>query len=318
MNSKVTIVMYHFVRDLLNSRYPQIKGLDLTLFRKQLEFFKNNYSIITTEQLLDSIEGKYNLPENSMLLTFDDGYIDQYTNVFPILMENGIQGFFSMPGKIFGEGKVHDTDKLKFILASDNIRNIVKEVFEKLNYYRGNEFNVPTNKLLYEKLAHKSRFDDKNTVFIKMLLQKELDERLRNLIVDELFKKYIPLTENAFAKELYVSYDQVKLMKGMGMYFGIHGYSHYWLNKLDYLKMKEDIVKALDVFNGIVDKNNWVMCYPSGGYNDEVINYISNNGCKLGFGTEVRVANINLDNKFKLPRLDTNDFPPKSDEYLNK
>lgn len=316
MNSKVTIVMYHFVRDILNSRYPEIKGLDLKLFCHQIEFLKSNFNMIEPEQLLQAIEQKIDLPENSMLLTFDDGYIDHYTNVFPILVENNVKGLFAMPGKILREEKAYDTDKIKFILASSNVTKIIQEVFKKLDYYRGDEFKIPDNNFLYNKLAKTSRFDDKDTIFVKMLLQKELDERLRNLIVDELFKKHVSIAENAFVKELYMSYEQVKLMKAMGMSFAIHGYNHYWLNKLSDEEMKEDINKSLEVFDGIIDKNNWIMCYPSGGYSDEVINYISKNGCKFGLSTEVRVADIESDNKFKLPRLDTNDFPPKSNQYL--
>lgn len=318
MNNKVTIVMYHYVRDLINSKYPKIKGLDLHLFRQQIEFLKNNYNIITTEQLMESIEQKIELPRKSMLLTFDDGYVEHYTNVVPILIENNLTGFFSMPGKILSEGTVLDVNKLHFILASSSTKELLQVVFEKLNYYRGNEFNIPSNEELYKKLAIENRFDNKDVIFIKRLLQAELDLPIRNIIVNELFKKYIPLTENAFAKELYMSYEQVKLMKKMGMHFGIHGYEHYWLEKLSENDMKKDIKKALDTFDGIIDKKNWIMCYPYGSYNDKVISYISKNGCKIGFGTEVRVADINLDNKFTLPRLDTNDFPPKSNEYLLK
>ena len=40
MNDEVTVVMYHYVRDLKNSRYPNIKGLDIEKFKKQIKFFK--------------------------------------------------------------------------------------------------------------------------------------------------------------------------------------------------------------------------------------------------------------------------------------
>ncbi len=36
MNKKFSVVMYHYVRDLKNTRYPAIKGLDLQLFKEQL------------------------------------------------------------------------------------------------------------------------------------------------------------------------------------------------------------------------------------------------------------------------------------------
>ena len=43
MSHKLNIVMYHYVRDLQNSRYPNIKGLDYNLFKKQIEFFEQAF-----------------------------------------------------------------------------------------------------------------------------------------------------------------------------------------------------------------------------------------------------------------------------------
>lgn len=321
MNNKLLIIMYHYVRDLANSRYPDIKGLDIALFRKQIEFLKYNFSIITSEQLMEAIYGNLSLPNNSVLLTFDDGYIDHYTNVLPILIENNLQGFFSMPAKILAEGKVLDVNKIHFILSSVNIDKLLKLIFERLDYYRvkGGGYNILetcSNEDLYRKLAIPSRFDTEKVVFIKSLLQFELQEELRNIIVDDLFKKLVSKSEESFAKEIYMSYEQVKLMKKEGMYFGIHGYEHYWLEKLSQLEMEKDISKSLDFFSEIIDRNNWIMCYPYGSYNNIVKKYIACNGCKLGFTTEVKIANIENDDILTLPRLDTNDFPPKSNNYL--
>lgn len=55
---KLYIAMYHYVRDIKNSRYPKIKGLDVSLFKKQLEFFKSNFEIVTMEQVLLAVEGR--------------------------------------------------------------------------------------------------------------------------------------------------------------------------------------------------------------------------------------------------------------------
>ena len=315
MNKKVTIIMYHYVRALNESRYPLIKGLDLKLFRNQIQFLKNKYNFISCNDLIDSIEGKSDIPENSVLLTFDDGYIDHYTNVLPILLENDIKAFFSMPGKILAEGKVLDVNKIHFILSSMKIEGLVQTLFEKLNYYRGTEFYIPSNLELYSKYAKPGRYDDKDTVFVKSLLQFALDEQLRNIITNDLFKENVSSHEEAFSKELYMSYDQIKMMKNLGMKFGIHGYDHYWLGNLSEDKMKADISKALDVFNNIIDPNNWIMCYPYGSNNKLIQKYIKDNGCKMAITTDIRIADISKDNRFELPRLDTNDFPPKSEDY---
>lgn len=93
--SKLYISMYHYTRDIVHSRYPQIKGLDTNLFRQQIEYMKNNFNIVTMEQVIDAVEGKSELSEKALLLTFDDGYIDNYTFAFPILEEFGIKDLSS-------------------------------------------------------------------------------------------------------------------------------------------------------------------------------------------------------------------------------
>jgi hypothetical protein len=255
------------------------------------------------------------LRKDCVLLTFDDGYIDHYTNVFPLLAMKGISGFFSMPGKIIKEEKVLDVNKIHFLLATTDVLKLKERVFVLLDCYRGKEFEIQENDELYEELAVPGRYDNADTVFIKRLLQHKLDERLRNLITDALFKEFIPIAEKAFTKELYMSMNQIKVMKKYGMSFGIHGYDHYWLGLLNNEDMKKDVFMALDVFNEVIDINNWIMCYPYGSYNNETITHLKNLKCSLGFTTEVAVAKIPTDKYLELPRLDTNDFPPKSENY---
>ncbi len=65
--NKIYISMYHYTRDLVHSRYPQIKGLDISLFRRQIDFMKNNFNIVTMEQVMAAVEGKETLPEKALL-----------------------------------------------------------------------------------------------------------------------------------------------------------------------------------------------------------------------------------------------------------
>ena len=313
--AKLYVIMYHYIRKLQSSRYPEIKGLDLALFRQQIEFLKEHFQFVGMEDVL-ALGQADDLKKDSVLLTFDDGYIDHYTNVFPMLMANNIQGVFSMPGKILREKKVLDVNKIHFILASASITKIKEMVFEHLDYYRGTEYNLPSNHELYEKLAVANRFDNKDTIFIKRLLQVELPEQLRNIITEELFREFIDLREEAFVDELYMNMDQIKLMKQQGMYFGLHGYDHYWMNHLENDKLRKDVEAALEVFDSVVDGNRWVCCYPYGSYSDEVINQIKTMGAVAGLSTDVNIYIPDKDDIFKIPRLDTNDIPPKSENYL--
>lgn len=309
------ISMYHYTRDLKHSRYPEIRGMDQPLFRQQIEFLISNFNIVTMEQVMDAVEGKFDLPERAMLLTFDDGYIDNYTVAFPVLDEFGVQGSFFIPGKTFSTHQLLDVNKVHYILASADIYNLVEDVKKEMNYYRGKEFDyAPTDELFHE-YAIANRFDVKETVFVKRMLQTVLPEKLRNIISSNLFQKYVGVTEEQLAYELYMTEEQIRTMKRHGMFIGLHGYDHYWLGNLSQEQMEQDISKALDTLDEFIDRKRWVMNYPYGNYNQGVLDYIKSQGACVGLTTEVRVADIRKDNALELPRLDCNDFPPKSDNY---
>jgi hypothetical protein len=207
-------------------------------------------------------------------------------------------------------------NKIHFILASAGTQSLVADIKEKMDYYRGREYDIPPTDELYEQYAVANRWDDKDTIFAKRMLQTALPEALRGIIASELFEKYVGISEDKFARELYVNEQQIKTMKKLGMYIGVHGYDHYWLASLSKEQMAEDIKKGLDSLSGIVDSGKWVMNYPYGNYSDTVIEYISGKGCCLGLSVEAGLTDVtDKDMRYRVPRFDTNDYPPKSDNY---
>ena len=312
---KLYISMYHYVRELKHSRYPEIKGLDVSLFRQQIAFMKENFTVVTMEQVIDAVERKCALPENALLLTFDDGYIDNYTYAFPILEEFGVQGSFFIPGKTFTTHQLLDVNKVHYILASADIFELAEDLKREMNYYRGGEFDYAPTDELFQQYAVANRFDNKETIFVKRMLQTVLPERARNIISSKLLEKYVGIAEEQLAYELYMTEDQIRTMKRHGMFIGVHGYDHYWLGNLSQEQMKQDISKGLEVLDEFIDRKQWVMNYPYGSYNASVLDYIKEQGACLGFTTDVRVADLEHDSPLELPRLDCNDYPPKSEKY---
>lgn len=310
--------MYHYTRDLKYSRYPEIKGLDYDLFESQLKFFSENFNVVRMEDVIDSVNNNKILPENSVLLTFDDGYIDNFTVAMPLLKKYGMQGSFFIPGKTFTENVLLDVNKVHFVLAScDDKKALVNDIFCLLNEARKNEkfSDLESNDQLYEKYGVANRFDDGDVVFCKRILQTAIPEDLRNDFSSILFKKYVGLSEEKFARELYMNPDQIQCMKDNGMFIGLHGYDHYWLGNLSKDEMHRDVDKALNVMKPFIDEKSWVMNYPYGSYNQDVIDYISDKGCVLGLTTKVAKADLTLENRFTLQRFDCNDFYPKSENW---
>lgn len=324
MENKLTVVMYHYVRDLKNSRYPEIKGLDLNLFREQVQFLNRHYTFVTVEQVIAAFNKEDKIPSKAVLLTFDDAYADHFTNVFPILEHHKIQGAFYPPVKAVTEHTVLDVNKIHFILAStpqNRINDLLVMIRNLLSQYR-KEYDLNSYEYYFNKLAIADRFDCKEVIFIKRLLQVELEEELRRKITDSLFLQFVTSDESAFSRELYMSIDQIKCMVDCGMHIGSHGYDHYWLGSLSKEKQQIEIEKSIKFISEVGgDINNWSICYPYGNYNDDTIALLKENGCKLGLTTEVNIVDFNSkisDAIYKLPRLDTNDLPKNSIANVNQ
>lgn len=319
----LTVIMYHYVRDLKHSRYPDIKGLDVNLFKEQIKFLIKNYNIVKIEDVISASTGDVQLPPHSALLTFDDAYIDHFTNVFPILKNHGLQGSFFAPVKAITDHTVLDVNKIHFILAStplEKMDSLLKEIRILLNEFKEKYF-LKSYEYYFEKLAQSNRFDTTEVIFIKRLLQVELPEELRKKITNTLFEKIVGVEEAAFSRELYMSLDQIKCIVNAGMHVGSHGYDHYWLGSLSKEEQEYEIRKSIEFIKNIGgDGNNWTICYPYGNYNNETVEILKNNGCKLGFTTEVATTQINQtmgDDIYKIPRLDTNDLPKAANSLPN-
>ena len=306
--------------NLLETRFKEIRGLNLSLFREQIAYLKRYYVFVTVEDCLEAISGGRELPLNATLLTFDDGYIDHFINVFPILNAEGIQGCFFPVVRSVRERKVLDVNKIQFLLASINEpETLKKEVFNMLNRLRSEGYEIEPNEVLYNKLAVSYEWDPKPIVFIKRLLQRELPQNLRSKLVDELFKKYVTTDEIAFARELYMSEEQLSMMVRHGMHIGSHGHEHRWMDTLKHQEQIEEIDSSLELLKSIgVSLDSWLMCYPYGAHNKSLRKICHELGCGMAFTTEVDIAHINEDNTLTLPRLDTNHLPKDANQPPNE
>ena len=323
-SDKLTVVMYHYVRDLAYSRYPGIKGCDVQLFKEQIGYIKKYYNPVTVEQVMECQSTHQELPDHPILLTFDDGYADHFDYVFPILYHEHIQGAFFAPVKAITEHTVLDVNKIHFILAAtpqEQFDTLLSEIKHQLDVYR-DEYDLKSYEYYFNKLAVPNRWDSGEVIFVKRLLQRELDEDLRKIITDIIFQKVLGVDEDTFSRELYMSMDQIKCMVDCGMHIGSHGYDHYWLGSLSKEKQEFEIAKSIDFIKEVGgDALNWTICYPYGNYNDDTIALLKKHGCKMGFTCEVALADFttkDIDVLFKIPRLDVNDLPKDSHAAVNE
>lgn len=99
---KILVLNYHQIKDG-SSDYLAVPVDD---FDAQMAYLVDNgYIAITPDALLSALEGELELPPKPMLITFDDGYIDNYENAFPILQKYGLRAtVFIIPALVGKEG----------------------------------------------------------------------------------------------------------------------------------------------------------------------------------------------------------------------
>lgn len=306
--SNLTIVMYHYVRPIKESNFPGIKGLELDGFKRQLDYLSKNFSIVSTQKVIDALKNSTPLPKNACWLTFDDGYKDHYKYVMPELLKRNLHGAFFPPRVAIEEDQVLDVNLIHHILScAENLDQLVVSLNTHCFDHGVSENEI---KQYYEKYAIPNRFDYADTIYVKRMLQHVLPEQLRSSIVKIMFQDIVGLSAAELSSELYMSVEEVRELVRNGMYVGSHGSMHYWLDKTTPEEQEKDIKQSLEFLDRVgASTKYWVMCYPYGAYNDDTLKLLKSFDAGLGVTTEDRVANLTSDNPFKLPRLDTNDFP---------
>jgi len=309
MVNSCKIVTYHYVRPIKNSQFPEIKGLELDSFVRQIEHFKKKFNFITVEQLIDGIYNQKRIPEKSILLTFDDGLKEHYTHVFPVLRDNCIQGLFFPTSKPIDEKIVLDVHKIHFILACCNDKlDLVSDIYSLINQYK-KEHNLKSPEEYFAELAIANRFDPKEIIFIKRILQRGLPSKIRSDIIDQLFSKYVRIDEKSFAEQFYLEYSDISEMRSDGMYFGSHGHTHQWFSHMNNEERAQEIRNSKKFLLKINDaSDHMIMCYPHGDYNQDTIIDLRKEGFIAGLTIDVGDAILDKSEAFTIKRYDTNDF----------
>lgn len=109
-NIKIPILMYHSIND----NDPENKMvLPINMFKEQMLWLKeNDFNTLTLDEAMIALEND-SIPENPVVITFDDGYIDNYENAFPILKENNIKATFFIITTFVDNGYYMSSDMLK-------------------------------------------------------------------------------------------------------------------------------------------------------------------------------------------------------------
>jgi peptidoglycan/xylan/chitin deacetylase (PgdA/CDA1 family) len=111
---RVRILCYHRVCDLPEtSDSMSFLNVSPEAFTQQVKFLsQGGFNVITLEELIEYKRKNIKLPPKTVILTFDDGYRDNYLNAFPILKKYSLRGTFFIVTDYIGSDRLFHWLKL--------------------------------------------------------------------------------------------------------------------------------------------------------------------------------------------------------------
>ncbi len=300
-------VMYHYVGESL-PLFPARRGMPADCFARQIDYLASTRHVVSIDQVIKHVLDGEPLPSDPCLLTFDDGLLDHRVTVLPLLAERDLPAvFFVSAGTVDGR-EVLDVHKVQSILATEpDVHDLAGLIAEVAAAALGGEAWARARRSLAD-LAMTNRFDDEETAFVKMFLQRG-PEPARSQATDLLFESYVPISVPALAAELYLSRSDVRALLAGGMAIGGHGLGHPWLSTLDRDGQRTEISGSRDLLADILGgtPDRWTFAYPFGDYDAGTLALLAEYGCALAFSTAPAIARRIAD-PLRIPRLDCNDI----------
>lgn len=249
MHGCCAILLYHRVEDLETD--PQLLAVSRENFDKQIAYLSENYNLLTIEQFENILINKKRFPKKSVIITFDDGYADNYLNALPILEKYNAQALFYIATHTLNTSNEYWWDAVERIVLLSNSPN---QFFFELNEVRYDftNFNENERQAFYKTILIK----------FKQLKPIERDQNIRKLA--QIFNMTEPReTHRAMTFEELKEMDQSK-----SAIIGAHTHRHPSLSTLTKKEQYDEVKLSKDILEKLLQKKITHFSYPFGTRSD--------------------------------------------------
>jgi peptidoglycan/xylan/chitin deacetylase (PgdA/CDA1 family) len=262
------ILGYHRVNDEEDPLFPAVP---VRVFERQMEYLAANCCPISLDEAVEGLQ-KSDLPNNAVVVTFDDGYRDNYVHAFPILKNLSIPATIFLATDAIGTGRVLWHDKVFCAFRATQVAFL-----EGLH----NQKKYPLRTLEQKILAQ--------SVVLRFL--RSLNRNERRIWVDRLLE-ILEVPRQMMVADLMLSWDDVKVMYQNGISFGSHTVTHPILSKLSPGEAHAEICRSKAIIEEQLQTRVTTFAYPGGRrqeYDDTTKALVRNAGYLCGvtamFGT---------------------------------
>lgn len=246
------ILAYHRITPLPD---PDTYDFDLELisasperFREQMQMLRQRFRPMRLSDVATMIDAGEEIPADAVVVTFDDGYDDNYHVAFPILRELGVPATFFVSTGHIDSGKPYAYDWLvhMILLAPADARLRVPEL----------RIDIPVP-------AERQPRRDLATELLSRM--KEMDARAQSSLIERLQWEWNIPADHAPPQCRPMTWSQLREMHAAGMEIGSHGVHHRMLSKLPLADMAFEIQYSRDTLLRELGPAVGLMSYPVGG-----------------------------------------------------
>jgi len=287
------ILAYHRVMPVPD---PETYEFDMEListppdeFREQMLRLKKYFRPMRLTDVVAALDAGEALPPDTVAVTFDDGYDDNYRVAAPILADVGVPATFFVSTGHIDTGTPYSYDWLvHMILMTKAPRLVLPEL--------GIDVPLPAERTLRRRIA--------GNVLLRM---KWLDAHGQSAMTERLEHEWDMPSLGARPVDCRpMTWDQVREMEAAGLEFGSHGVHHRMLARLPIEEMEAEILESKRTLDRELRNPAVLMSYPVGGdraYNEAVIAATRKAGFQLACSYICGTNPEPSENRYSLYRL---------------
>lgn len=243
LRRSLTVVCYHrIVEHVERGLFPEVASASPAMFEQHLDMMGEDHQFVTLADVVAWLGGGAALPSRALLLTFDDGYRDNYETAFPILRARGLSATF-----FIATGHMDTGELLWWDMASMLISEAAATVVDLP--LLGTVTLPPPD----ERTSLARRWISAAKVLPNTARLEALDSLAQSVSV-------APPTRPSVA----MSWDQAREMADAGMTLGGHTSTHPILSRMTPTDARRDIADGLDRIREEVGRAVVSFAYPNG------------------------------------------------------
>lgn len=241
------VLTYHRIGNADSDPWdPAVISATAEEFDEQVSYLKRKHALVTLEEALAFVDGSHKSKSRQcrILMTFDDGYLDNYQIAFPVLKSHGAQGVFFLCSNIVGSAYVPWWDHIAYLVKSGNRKKF------SLSFPQMLEVDIEKNGLAESLRKILNLFKTPEKI--------DMDRAIREL------KEVVGGKDLPTDMRRYLTWDEAREMLAGGMAIGAHTHTHAMLSKLSEDEQRRELTLSRDIISEKLGIKVDSLAYPFG------------------------------------------------------